>query len=69
MCGFIVLSWLDCNRSICIDTDKIVAMCPIPSDAGGTTIFTVDQESYAVKENIHYILRLIDEARKERRNQ
>lgn len=66
MCGFIVLSWLDSHRTIYINPDKIVAMIPIPSDySGGTTIFTVDGESYAVEENLHYIFKLIDEAREE----
>ena len=66
MCGFIALTWLDSHRTIYINPDKIVAMIPIPSDySGGTTIFTVDGESYAVKENVHQISRLIDEAREE----
>lgn len=67
MCGFIVLKWLNCERSMHVNIDKIVTMIPIPSDSGGTTIFTVDGESYAVKENVHQILRLIDEAREELR--
>lgn len=65
MCGFIALKWLNCERSMYVNIDKIVTMIPIPSDSGGTTIFTVDGESYAVKENVHQILRLIDEAREE----
>lgn len=65
MCGFIVLNWLNSERSMYVNIDKIVTMFPIPSDSGGTTIFTVDGESYAVKENVHQILRLIDEAREE----
>lgn len=65
MCGFIVLNWLNSERSMYVNIDKIVTMFPIPSDSGGTTIFTVDGESYAVKENVHQILRLIEEAREE----
>lgn len=65
MCGFIVLNWLNSERSMYVNIDKIVTMFPIPSDSGGTTIFTVDGESYAVEENLHYIFKLIDEAREE----